>query len=71
MEQASYLYVVDSIDDAGSAVLRREDGLTFPVPLHWLPENVQPGQRLAVRAEGGTETLTLQITSAARAADLS
>ena len=66
MASFEYRYLVDSIDDAGSAVLRRDDGLTFPVPAHWLPEEAQPGQRVVARAEGAGAALTLRLEVAER-----
>lgn len=60
-----YRYTVDSTDDAGCAVIERDDGLSFPVPVHWLPEGVEPGQLLSAKLESSNTKLTihLEITS--------
>jgi hypothetical protein len=57
-----YRYTIDSIDDAGCAVLKREDGLTFPVPVHWLPEGAEPGDRLRARIEASGKGMAILLT---------
>ncbi len=54
-------YTVGSTDDAGCAVIERDDGLSFPVPAHWLPEGVQAGQVLSVRLEPSASGLTIRL----------
>jgi hypothetical protein len=57
-----YRYTIDSIDDAGCAVLEREDKLTFPVPVHWLPEGAEPSDRLRATIEASEKGLAILLT---------
>ena len=61
MNDSHYCYTVGSTDDTGCAVIERDDGLSFPVPAHWLPEGVQPGQVLSARLEPSASGLTIRL----------
>jgi hypothetical protein len=58
----THTYELSAVDDAGSAVVTRSDGLTFPVPIDWLPEGVRPGQTVEVEAESGDSGIILRIS---------
>jgi hypothetical protein len=63
-EQNHHRYTIDGIDDAGCAVLKREDGLTFPVPVDWLPKEAQVGQQVDVRLEASETEMTIRLVIA-------
>ena len=62
MKETRAHYTVDRFEDNGWAVLERDDGLTFNVPLWWLPEEAQEGHALALSSERGTKTSLLHFT---------
>ena len=61
MNDSHYRYTVGSTDDAGCAVVERDDGLSFPVPAHWLPAGVRPGQVFSARLEPSETGLTIRL----------
>jgi hypothetical protein len=61
------LYVIDRFEDGGWAVLERQDGLGFNVPVEWLPQEAREGDilRLATTPEGKASYLRFKIDEAA------
>ncbi len=53
-------YVIDRFEDNGWAVLERDDGQTFNVPLEWLPEGAQEGHVLSLVIEPQPQTARLR-----------
>ena len=61
MKETRAHYVIDRFEDQEWAVLERDDGLTFNVPLGWLPEEAQEGHVLGLSFERGKKISTLHL----------
>ncbi len=55
-------WILERFEDNGVAVLEKDDGTTFDVPMEWLPQEAQEGHVLSLELSGDEEKSTLTFT---------